>query len=38
VRGQAGEHEVDGARTSLGHACGDCSQFFAMCVVVAEKP
>ena len=38
VRGQAGEHQVDGARTALGHAYGGGSQFFAMWVVGAEKP
>jgi acetyl-CoA C-acetyltransferase len=38
VRGQAGEHQVDGARTALGHAYGGGSQFFAMWVVAAEKP
>jgi acetyl-CoA C-acetyltransferase len=38
VRGQAGEHQVDGARTALGHAYGGGSQFFAMWIVKAEKP
>ncbi|HYU56858.1 MAG TPA: thiolase domain-containing protein, partial [Actinomycetota bacterium] len=38
VRGQAGEHQVDNARTALGHAYGGGSQFFAMWVVAAEKP
>ena len=38
VRGQAGEHQVDGARTALGHAYGGGSQFFAMWVVAADKP
>jgi len=38
VRGQAGEHQVDGARTALGHAYGGGSQCFAMWVVAAEKP
>lgn len=38
VRGQAGEHQVDGARTALGHAYGGGSQFFAMWIVGAEKP
>jgi acetyl-CoA C-acetyltransferase len=38
VRGQAGEHQVDGARTALGHAYGGGSQFFAMWVVAVEKP
>ncbi len=38
VRGQAGEHQVDGARTAVGHAYGGGSQFFAMWVVGSEKP
>ena len=38
VRGQAGEHQVDGARTALGHAYGGASQFFAMWVVRDTKP
>ncbi len=38
VRGQAGEHQVDGARLALGHAYGGGSQFFAMWLVGAEKP
>ncbi len=38
VRGQAGEHQIDGARTALGHAYGGGSQFFAMWVVGSEKP
>ena len=38
VRGQAGEHQVDGARRALGHAYGGGSQFFAMWVVGSEKP
>ncbi|WP_433548888.1 thiolase domain-containing protein [Streptomyces sp. CA-294286] len=38
VRGRAGEHQVDGARTALGHAYGGGSQFFAMWVVGAEEP
>jgi len=38
VRGQAGEHQVDGARVGLGHAYGGGSQFFAMWVVGSEKP
>lgn len=37
VRGLAGEHQVDGARTGLGHAYGGGSQFFAMWIVGAEK-
>jgi acetyl-CoA C-acetyltransferase len=38
VRGRAGEHQVDGVRTAVGHAYGGGSQFFAMWVVGAEKP
>ena len=38
LRGQAGEHQVEGARTALGHAYGGGSQFFAMWVVGAGKP
>ncbi len=38
VRGQAGEHQVDGARTALGHAYGGASQFFAMWIVRDTKP
>ncbi len=35
VRGTAGDHQVDGARTAMGHAYGGGSQFFAMWVVGA---
>ena len=38
VMGRAGEHQVDGARTALGHAYGGGSQFFAMWVVRSAKP
>lgn len=38
VRGQAGEHQVDGARKALGHAYGGGSQYFSMWVVGTEKP
>ncbi len=38
VRGLAGEHQIDGARTALGHAYGGGSQFFAMWIVSSEKP
>ena len=38
VRGQAGEHQVDGVRRALGHAYGGGSQFFAMWVVGSEQP
>ncbi len=30
VRGQAGAHQIDGARTAFGHAYGGAAQFFAM--------
>ncbi len=36
VRGLAGAHQVDGARTAVGHAYGGASQFFAMWVVSSE--
>ena len=38
VRGQAGEHQVDGARKALGHAYGGGSQYYAMWIVGSEKP
>ena len=38
VRGQAGEHQVEGARTALGQAYGGGSQFFASWIVDAAKP
>jgi acetyl-CoA C-acetyltransferase len=38
VRGQAGEHQIDGVRTALGHAYGGASQFFAMWVLRDTKP
>ncbi|HXM55593.1 MAG TPA: thiolase domain-containing protein [Candidatus Dormibacteraeota bacterium] len=38
VRGQAGEHQVDGARLALGHAYGGGSQFFAMWIVSEHRP
>lgn len=38
VRGRAGQHQVDGAKTALGHAYGGGSQFFAMWVVGSERP
>jgi acetyl-CoA C-acetyltransferase len=38
VRGQAGEHQVDGARLALGHAYGGGSQFFSMWIVGSQKP
>ncbi|MBX6387658.1 MAG: thiolase domain-containing protein [Frankia sp.] len=33
VRGMAGEHQVEGARTALGHAYGGGAQYFAMWIV-----
>jgi acetyl-CoA C-acetyltransferase len=38
VRGQAGEHQIDGAKVALGHAYGGGSQYFSMWLVGAEKP
>ena len=38
VRGQAGEHQVDGASLALGHAYGGGSQFFAMWIVSDRRP
>jgi len=38
VRGDAGAHQVEGARLALGHAYGGGAQFFAMWVVGADKP
>lgn len=38
VMGRAGEVQVDGARTALGHAYGGASQYFAMWVVGADRP
>ncbi|MEP5766463.1 MAG: thiolase domain-containing protein [Halieaceae bacterium] len=37
VRGDAGAHQVEGAKTALGHAYGGGAQFFAMWVVSSEK-
>jgi acetyl-CoA C-acetyltransferase len=37
VMGKAGEHQVEGARTALGHAYGGGSQYFSMWVV-ADRP
>ncbi|MFT7622143.1 MAG: acetyl-CoA C-acetyltransferase, partial [Myxococcota bacterium] len=36
VRGRCGEHQVEGAKTALGHAYGGGSQFFAMWIVGSE--
>jgi len=38
VRGEAGDHQVDGVRRAFGQAYGGGSQFFAMWVVGSEKP
>jgi acetyl-CoA C-acetyltransferase len=38
VRGMGGDHQVDGARTALGHAYGGGAQFFAMWIVSSAKP
>jgi acetyl-CoA C-acetyltransferase len=36
VRGQAGAHQVEGARMALGHAYGGGSQYFSMWIVSSE--
>lgn len=38
VRGDAGAHQVPGARRAMGHAYGGGAQFFAMWIVGADKP
>jgi acetyl-CoA C-acetyltransferase len=38
VRGLAGEHQVDGARTALAQAYGGAAQYFAMGVLRSVKP
>ena len=38
VRGRCNDHQVDGARTAMGHAFGGGAQFFSMWVVSADKP
>ena len=38
VMGQAGDHQVPGARKALGHAYGGGSQYYSMWVVGADKP
>jgi acetyl-CoA C-acetyltransferase len=38
VRGQAGEHQIDGARTALGHAYGGAAQYFATWIVASDRP
>ena len=37
VMGRAGEHQVEGARTALGHAYGGGAQYFAMWIVSSER-
>jgi acetyl-CoA C-acetyltransferase len=37
VRGQAGEHQVDGVRKAMGHAYGGGSQYFSMWIV-GDRP
>ena len=36
VRGEAGDHQVDGAKRALGHAYGGGSQYFSMWIVGSE--
>jgi acetyl-CoA C-acetyltransferase len=38
VRGEAGQHQVDGVKTAVGHAYGGGAQFFAMWVLRSTKP
>jgi acetyl-CoA C-acetyltransferase len=38
VRGQAGDHQIDGAKLAVGHAYGGAAQFYAMWVVSSDKP
>jgi acetyl-CoA C-acetyltransferase len=38
VRGDAGEHQIDGVRTAMGHAYGGGAQFFSMWIVGADQP
>ncbi|HET6810212.1 MAG TPA: thiolase domain-containing protein [Acidimicrobiales bacterium] len=38
VRGMAGEHQIDGARTALAQAYGGAAQYFAMGVLRSEPP
>ena len=37
VMGLAGDHQVDGAKTAVGHAYGGAAQYYAMWVVGADK-
>ena len=36
VRGQAGDHQIDGAKLAVGHAYGGAAQFYAMWVVGSD--
>ncbi len=38
IRGQAGEHQIDGVRTAMGHAYGGGAQFYSMCILTKDKP
>jgi len=38
IREQAGEHQIDGVRTAMGHAYGGGAQFYSMCILTKEKP
>lgn len=38
VRGQAGDHQVDGVRRAFGHAYGGGSQYFAMWILGSDRP
>jgi acetyl-CoA C-acetyltransferase len=38
VRNDAGDHQVEGAKTALGHAYGGGAQFFSMWIVSTDKP
>jgi acetyl-CoA C-acetyltransferase len=37
VRGQAGEHQVDGARVALGHAQGGAASYVAAWLVGSQR-
>lgn len=38
VTGKAGQHQVDGARTAVGHAYGGGAQYFSMWLVNSNRP
>ena len=38
IRGQAGDHQIDGANLGVGHAYGGAAQFFSMWVLGGDKP